>query len=95
MLEDEEEECTEGNEEIKIHGLEPALYRISGTFLESQPYVKWEHRIVVVDWMMEITTEIGFKRETFHLAVHYLDRFLMKAPPIERRLVQLVAAAAV
>ena len=71
-------------------------YSVPARFLlERQERIKWEHRAVVVDWMMEITTEIGFKRETFHLAVNYLDRYLNRVPNVERQFVQLIAVAAV
>jgi cyclin E len=39
-------------------------------------------RGILVDWMMEVCCEFHFKRETFYLAVCYVDLYLSKAEPI-------------
>jgi cyclin E len=33
-------------------------------------------RAILLDWMMEVCMEFTLKRETFHLAVNYVDRYL-------------------
>lgn len=33
-------------------------------------------RKVLLDWMWEMSAELGFKRQTYYLAVNYTDRFL-------------------
>jgi len=33
-------------------------------------------RAILLDWMMEVCAEFNLKRETFHLAVIYVDRYL-------------------
>jgi len=35
-------------------------------------------RALYLDWMMEISEDFGFKRDTFHFAVNYFDRYLIK-----------------
>jgi hypothetical protein len=40
---------------------------------------------MLVDWMMEVCDEFALTRETFHLAVNYVDLYLSKEQcPIER-----------
>lgn len=33
-------------------------------------------RAILVDWIMEVCKEFTLKRETFHLAVHNMDRYI-------------------
>jgi hypothetical protein len=40
-------------------------------------------RAIVIDWMYLISTSLMLNRETVHLAVHYLDSYLIdKETPI-------------
>jgi Cyclin, N-terminal domain len=47
-------------------------------------------RAILIDWMMEVCSEFHLKRETFHLAVAYLDRHLSKAETVPKLKLQLV-----
>lgn len=33
-------------------------------------------RSILLDWAMEVCMEYLMKRETFHLAINYIDRYL-------------------
>lgn len=33
-------------------------------------------RAILLDWMMEVCTEFKMKRETYYLAVCYVDKYL-------------------
>ena len=33
-------------------------------------------RLLLLDWISEVTDEFGLKRETYHLAAYYVDRYL-------------------
>lgn len=33
-------------------------------------------RAILIDWMMEVSSEFTLKRETFHLSVRYVDFYL-------------------
>ena len=41
-------------------------------------------RAILYDWMMEICTEFTLKRETFHLAITYIDRAMARMPDIKK-----------
>ena len=41
-------------------------------------------RAILVDWMMEVCSEFHLKRETFHLAVAYLDRHLSRSETVPK-----------
>ncbi|KAK2461034.1 hypothetical protein APHAL10511_006975 [Amanita phalloides] len=45
-------------------------------YLSHQPYVSWEHRGVLINWLMEIHTRFRFLHETMFLCVNILDRVL-------------------
>lgn len=47
-------------------------------------------RAILIDWMMDVSCEFHLKRETFHLAVAYLDSFLSKSETIPKSKLQLV-----
>ena len=40
---------------------------------------------------MRICEEFAFKRDTFHYAINYIDRFLSKTKNIQKSLLQLIA----
>ena len=41
-------------------------------------------RAILVDWMMEVCAEYQLKRDTFHLSVQLLDRYLSKVVPVQK-----------
>ena len=49
-----------------------------------QPMINYKMRAMLVDWMIEVTSEFGLKRETFYLALNYLDRYVGKISNIEK-----------
>lgn len=64
-------------------------------FLErNQRNLKWEMRAILVDWIQEVSSNYFFKREIFHYAVNYIDRFLAVRRDIETNQLQLVGVTA-
>ena len=59
-------------------------------YLGNHPNLINEHRAILVDWLIEICEDLGFKRDTLHFAVNYLDRFLSKTENIEKNIMQLI-----
>ena len=59
-----------------------------------QPYLNPRMRAILLDWMIEVSAEYGLKRETFHLSVTYIDRYLSLQPNVSRTDFQLVGATA-
>lgn len=55
--------------------------------------ITWIMRSILCDWMMEVCTEFTLKRETFHLSVSYVDRYLTKKYFIDKRKLQLIGLA--
>jgi cyclin E len=51
-------------------------------------------RAVLLDWVMEVCSEFTLKRETYHLAVSYIDRFLDMSSNTARGEFQLIGLAA-
>jgi len=35
-------------------------------------------RLILINWLMEVSTEFMFKRDTFYCAVNYIDRYMSK-----------------
>jgi hypothetical protein len=50
----------------------------------NQPQISPLMRAILFDWMMEITNEFTLKRETYHLALAYVDRYLAFGPKIPK-----------
>lgn len=72
---------------ISIEG----IYSPDPNFLENyQPDLSSIMRAILVDWMMEVWNEFTLKRETFHYAVNYVDRFLSSKHNIRKEELQLV-----
>ena len=47
-------------------------------------------RAILIDWMMEVCNEFTLKRETFHLAVNYVDRILSLSCNVQKNELQLI-----
>lgn len=52
-------------------------------------------RVVLVDWLVEVTQEFKFHYETLYLAINYMDRFLSCTASVKRSKLQLVGTAAI
>ena len=50
-------------------------------------------RAILIDWMMEVCMEFTLKRETFHISLNLVDRYLSKVPHIQKMELQLVGLA--
>ena len=59
-----------------------------------QRHINWKMRALLLDWMIEVTSEFKLHRETFYLALNYLDRYIGKVYHIEKRNYQLIGTAA-
>lgn len=47
-------------------------------------------RAILLDWMMEVSCEFAMKRQTYYLAINYVDRYLMSVSAIPKTQLQLV-----
>ena len=45
-------------------------------FNSIQVSINWLMRSILIDWMMEVCSEFGISRETFHYSINYVDRYL-------------------
>lgn len=55
-----------------------------------QPQVSSSMRMILYDWMMEVCSELTLKREVFHLAINYCDRYLSRSAGIRKEDYQLI-----
>jgi len=51
-------------------------------------------RLVLLDWMNEVCQEYGLKRETFHYAVNFVDRYLSRKESVGKGDLQLIGVTA-
>lgn len=65
-------------------------YTLEPNFLLQHPNFKSEYRVMLLDWLMELCEEFAFKRDTFHYAVNYIDRYLSCGMEIEKDELQLI-----
>lgn len=42
-------------------------------------------RSILVDWVMEVCMEFLMKRETFHIAVNIIDRYMSVKKNVEKK----------
>ena len=62
--------------------------------LRNHPELKWEMRAILIDWITEVCSEYSFKRDTLHIAINFLDRFLEESENLSKDKLQLVGAVA-
>lgn len=56
------------------------VYYIDPNFLTSvqRGLIQWHMRLMLFDWMMEVSDEFALSRETFHLSITYVDLYLTR-----------------
>ncbi len=59
-----------------------------------QKNLSWFMRAILVDWMAHVCYEFSLKRETYHLAVAFTDKYLEKTTDLPKSDFQLAGAAA-
>ena len=71
------------------------LYKTKADYIERhQRNIVWTMRAILLDWMQEVCSDYLFKRETFHYAINYVDRYLTIVHHIEVKDLQLVGLGA-
>ncbi len=54
-------------------------YRVQ-PYIDRQLNLTLKVRAILMEWMMEVCEEFMLKRETFHFAANYVDRYLLEGP---------------
>ena len=58
---------------------------ISSNLIKYHPKLKISDRSEILNWLMQICEEFAFKRDTFHYALNYFDRYLSNSKNIENK----------
>lgn len=69
-------------------------YRPKPGYMNKQPDITNSMRVILVDWLVDVSEEYRLCSETVYLAVNYLDRFLSCMSVLRGKL-QLVGTAAI
>ena len=76
---------------FKYAGDNEIHYPINPSYLSQyQPEMSPSMRAILIDWMIEVCTDFHLKRDTLHLAVNFLDRYLSFVPNIPKWKFQLI-----
>jgi len=62
-------------------------------YFTTKPNLNGDMRYQVVEWMCDSSCDLGFQRQTFHLAVNYVDQYLTNSGPMMETDMQILAAA--
>jgi len=54
----------------------------------------WTMRLMLLDSLMKLSTELQLRRETFHYSVNYIDRYLSLSPDLSKAKLELLGTAA-
>jgi len=60
------------------------------TILQRHPALQPRMRAILLDWLIEVCEVYRLHRETFYLAVDFIDRFLGSAPAVPKNRLQLI-----
>lgn len=76
-----------GSENLEYLVSREADYLVDADYLSKskQPNITSNMRQILLDWMMEVAEEFGLKRETYHIAVSTVDRYLSVKLHIKKR----------
>lgn len=71
---------------------ETGMYRRMGaqTMLQRHPALQARMRAILLDWLIEVCEVYRLHRETFYLAIDFIDRFLAKSAPVPKNRLQLI-----
>ena len=58
---------------------------INSNLIKNHPKLKISDRSEILNWLMQICEEFAFKRDTFHYALNYFDRYLSNSKNIENK----------
>eukprot|EP00035_Acanthoeca_spectabilis_P021705 m.439778 g.439778 ORF g.439778 m.439778 type:complete len:438 (-) comp18417_c0_seq1:244-1557(-) len=70
-----------------------ALYHPSAQYIERHPEMRPRMRSLLADWMMEVSEEFGLHRETYHIALNLVDRYLSRATGEAKAILQLIGVS--
>nr|XP_057942419.1 cyclin-A1 [Doryrhamphus excisus] len=76
-----------------MRGKETA-FQPTSQYMVQHPELNANMRVILVDWMAEVSHMYKFDSETLHLAVNYVDRFLSRTAYLRRSRLQLLGTAA-
>ena len=68
---------------------------IDFSYFDKQIYIDGNMRTILLEWMMDLCCQLGFKRSTFHLSVVLVDVSLSKLDRIHNSKLQLVGITCV
>ncbi|XP_042903588.1 G1/S-specific cyclin-E1 [Parasteatoda tepidariorum] len=74
--------------------LKDSIYTRNNKVLKRHPDLEPRMRSILIDWLSEVCEVFRIHRETFHLAIDYVDRFLMAKSNLPRNYLQLLGATA-
>jgi len=69
-------------------------YQVDPDHLRHHPQLNPRMRAILVDWLYEVGQEYTLKRETVHVAINYVDRFLSRTKGVQKSELQLVGVVA-
>lgn len=60
-------------------------YQVNPQSLQTNhPEINHQMKLLLLDWMMEVSAEFDLRRETFYLAYHYLNMYIDKTHNIQK-----------
>lgn len=65
-------------------------YSPNASYFKNQKNINPHMRAILLDWMMEVSNEFSLKRETFHMAVNFVDRILSVKHNVVKNELQLI-----
>ena len=74
---------------------ESGMYKRQGVeqLLSRHPALQPRMRAILLDWLIEVCEVYRLHRETFYLAVDFIDRFLSVAPAVPKNRLQLIGVS--
>jgi hypothetical protein len=69
-------------------------YKRDPLYIRKHPQLQPRMRAVLLDWLIEVCEVYRLHRETFHLAVDFVDRYLSSQKNIQKTRLQLVGITA-
>lgn len=79
--------------DVDLNRATEKLHLMRENYLLYHSFLDEKKRLILLDWIMQVTSEMGFKRYTFHSAVVLIDLFLSKTKSISINDLQLLGVS--
>jgi len=60
--------------------------------MKDKPFITFSNRSILIEWMLSVSQEFGFNRQTFEYSIFFVDKYICNIERLKREDYQLIGA---